>query len=129
MKTIVRLVLISMLMIVAVSAYSAECVQIWKCELDDDATEAEVIAMAGKWLNAAKKVKGGERLEAYVYFPVAVAGIGEYDCLFVITAPSFEEWGRFWDNYEGSEAAKIEVANQEKVITPESAVWEVVKIK
>ena len=129
MKTLVRLMLISMLMIGVVSAYSAECVQIWKCELDDDATEAEVIGMARDWLKAAKKVKGGERLEAYVYFPVAVAGIGEYDCLFVVTAPSFEEWGRFWDNYEGSEAALTEVANQEMVITPESAVWEVVKIK
>ena len=129
MKTIVRLMLVSLLMIVAVSAYSDECVQIWKCEMDDDATEAMVIAGAQNWLKAAKKVKGGEQFKAYVYFPVAVAGIGEYDCLFVVTAPSFEEWGRFWDNYGGSEAAKIEVVNEEFVITPESAVWELVKIE
>ncbi|MFA9435282.1 MAG: hypothetical protein ACERKR_11450 [Deltaproteobacteria bacterium] len=129
MKTLVRLMLISMLMIGVVSAYSAECVNVWRCEVDDDATEAEVEALASKWLKAAKKVKGGERLEAYVYWPVATGDMGETDCLFVVMAPSFEEWGRFWDNYASSEAAEIEVMGEEKVISPQSALWEVVKIK
>ena len=129
MKTLVRLILVSMLMIVVTSVYAAECVNVWRAELSDDATEAEVEALASKWLRAAKKVKGGEHLEAYIYWPVATGNIGESDCLFVVTAPSFEEWGRFWDNYAGSEASKLDVENQEIIITPESALWEVEKIK
>jgi hypothetical protein len=129
MNTIVRLMLVFMLMIVAAPAYAAEATQMWKCELDDDASEEEVKAMAGEWLKAARTMKGGERLEAYVYFPVAVNAIGETDVWFVVVAPSFEEWGKFWDNYAGSPAAEVDKRNQEKVVCPDSALWESVKIK
>ena len=130
MKTIVGLMLVLMLMFVAAPAYAAEATQMWKCELDGDISEAEVIANAGEWLKAARTMKGGERLEAHVYFPVAVNAIGDADVWFVVTAPSFEEWGKFWDNYitspDGAEANK---RHQEKIICPDSALWESVKIK
>ncbi len=129
MNIIVRLMLVSMLMLVAAPAYSAEATQMWKCEIDDDASEEEVTAMAGEWLKAARTMKGGERLEAIVYFPVAVNAIGETDVWFVVVAPSFEEWGKFWDNYTGSPAAEVDKRNQEKVICTDSALWESVKIK
>jgi hypothetical protein len=129
MKTIVGLMLVSMLMIVAAPAYAAEATQMWKCEMDDDTTEAEVIAMAREWITAAKKVKGGERLEASVYFPVAVNAIGEMDVFFIVTAPTFEEWGKFWDNYGDSQAAALEKQQNEKVVCPDSALWESIKIK
>ncbi|UCD56399.1 MAG: hypothetical protein JSV16_11250 [Candidatus Hydrogenedentota bacterium] len=129
MKTLVRLMLISMLVICAVSAYSDECVQMWKCEMDDDTTEEQVIEMAHKWLNAAKAVKGGEQFKAYVYFPVAVNFDDESDFILVVIAPSFEAWGTFWDNYHGSKAEELEGANLEAVICPDSAVWERVAIK
>ena len=77
MNTIVRLMLVFMLMIVAAPAYAAEATQMWKCELDGDISEEEVIANAGEWLKAARTMKGGERLEAHVYFPVAVNAIGD----------------------------------------------------
>ena len=128
MNTTVRLMLVFMLMIVAAPAYAAEATQMWKCELDD-ISEEEVIANAGEWLKAARTMKGGERLEAHVYFPVAVNAIGEADVLFVVVAPSFEEWGKFWDNYAGSPAAEVDKGNQEKVVCPESALWESIKIK
>ena len=130
MNTIVRLMLVFMLMFVAAPAYAAEATQMWKCEMDGDISEEEVIANAGEWLKAARTMKGGERLEAYVYFPVAVNAIGDADVWFVVTAPSFEEWGKFWDNYitspDGAEANK---RHQEKIICPDSALWESVKIK
>jgi len=129
MKTIVRLMLVFMLVFAAAPAYAAEATQIWKCEMDDDASEEEVIAKAREWLKAARTMKGGERLEAHVYFPVAVNAIGEADVLFVVVAPSFEEWGKFWDNYAGSPAAEVDKGNQEKVVCPESALWESIKIK
>jgi len=128
MKTIVRLMLVFMLMIVAAPAYAAEATQMWKCEMDDDITEEEVIAIAGEWLKAARTMKGGERLEAYVYFPVAVNAIGEADVWFVVTAPSFEEWRKFWDNYAGSPAAAVDNRN-DTVVCPDSALWESIKIK
>ena len=128
MKTLVRLMLVFMLMIVAAPAYAAEATQMWKCELEAGTSEQEVIAMAGEWLKAARTMKGGERLEAYVYFPVAVNAIGETDVWFVVVAPSFEEWGKFWDNYAGSPAAEVDKRN-EKVVCPDSALWESVKIK
>jgi hypothetical protein len=64
-----------------------------------------------------------------VYFPVAVNAIGEADVWFVVTAPSFEEWGKFWDNYGGSEAAALENQQNEKIVCPDSALWESIKIK
>jgi len=128
MKTIVGLMLVSMLMIVSTPAFSGVATQMWKCAMDGDISEDEVIANAGEWLKAAKTMKGGEQLEAQVYFPVAVNAIGEADVWFVVTAPSFEEWGKFWDNYEGSPAAEVDDRNK-KVVCPDSALWESVKIK
>jgi len=128
MNLLMRLVLVSIMMIAAAPAYSATAMQMWKCEIDDDVSEADVKADAAKWLAAAKKIKGGERLEAYVYFPVAVNAMGEMDAMFVVTTPSFEEWGKFWDAYGGSEAAKLDAEN-DKVVCPDSVVWESFKVK
>jgi hypothetical protein len=130
MNTLVRLMLVCMLILVAAPAYAAEATQMWKCEMNDDTTEEEVIAIAHEWLKAARKMEGGERLEAQVLFPVAVNAIGQVDAFFVVVAPSFEEWGKFWDNYitspDGAEANK---RHQEKIICPNSALWESIKIK
>ena len=129
MKTIVALMLVFMLMIGAAPAYSAEVTQMWKCEMYDDTTEEEVIAIAREWVAAAKKVKGGERLKAHVYFPVAVNAIGEMDVFFIVTVPTFEEWGKFWDNYLGSVEAEMEKRHHEKIVCPDSALWESIEIK
>ena len=130
MNTIVRLMLVFLLMIVAAPAYAAEATQMWKCEMSNDTTEEEVIAIAQEWLKTAKKMEGGERLKAYVYFPVAVNAIGETDVWFVVVAPSFEEWGKFWDNYAGSPAAEVDKGNQKNgVVCPDSVLWESIKIK
>ena len=135
MTTLVRLMLVcmlilgSMLMIGAAPAYAAEAMQMWKCEMEGDTTEEEVITMAQEWVKAAKTMAGGKGLEANVYFPVAVNVTGEVDVLFVIHAPSFVEWGKFWDNYSGSPANEVEERNRKKIICPDSALWESVKIK
>ena len=130
MNTIVRLVLVFMMIIVAAPSYAAEATQMWKCEMDDDASEEDVIALAQEWLKSAKKMEGGERLKAYVYFPVAVNAIGQIDVLFVVSAPTFEEWGKFWDNYiDSPAAAEAGKRNQEKLVCPDSALWESVKVE
>ena len=77
-----------------------------------------------------KKMEGGERLKAFVYFPVAVNAIGDADVWFVVVAPSFAEWGKFWDNYINSDVAAEEAKRrQEKIICPGSALWESVKVE
>jgi hypothetical protein len=130
MKTIVGLMLVSMLMIGVAPAYSAEALQMWKCEMDDDTSEEEVLAMKQEWLKNAREMEGGERLEAYVYFPVAVNAIGEIDVLFVVVAPSFVEWGKFWDNYLTSPAAaEAEKRELGKVDCPDSALWQSIQVE
>lgn len=130
MNTLMRLLLVCMLMLVAAPAYSAEALQMWKCEMDDDISEEEVIAMAQEWLKAARKMEGGERLEAQVLFPVAVNAIGEADVFFVVSAPTFAEWGKFLDNYiDSPAAAEAEKRHQDKIICPDSALWDSIKIK
>ena len=127
MNTIMRLMLVSMLMVIAAPAYSATAVHVFTCEQDDEATEEQIEALASKWLNAARKMKGGEKLEAYVYHPVAVKMNKEEDILFVVVAPSFAEWGVFWDGYKGSAAEK---ADEGEIVTcPGSSLWESVKVK
>ncbi len=129
MKTILGLVFTSMLMIVAAPAFSGGvAMQMWKCEMDDDASEQDVKDRAAEWLKAAKTMKGGKNLEAYVNFPVAVNDTGESDLIFTVVAPSFEEWGRFWDSYGGSPAAAADNKN-DLVVCPDSAVWESYKVQ
>ncbi len=129
MKIVLTVILVSVLMMVAAPAYAAEATQMWKCEMEEGVSEAEVTAMAQAWLKAAKTMPGGARFKASVLFPVAVNMTGQTDLMFVVVAPSFEEWGKFWDNYAGSPAEKMDNLNQEKVICPDSAVWESVKVE
>jgi len=134
MNKAIRLMLVSVMlfavvMVAAAPAYSARVSQVFTCEIEDEATEKQVKEGASKWLKAAKEQKGGENLEAFIYFPVAVDDMGESDALFLVVAPSFEEWGVFWDGYEGSPAAKIDVENRVFVVCPDSALWETVVVE
>ena len=78
---------------------------------------------------AAKKVDGGANLKAHIYFPVAVNATGDTDVWFVLTAPSFAEWGKFWDAYPDSDAADIEEDAHEVIVCPDSVLWESVEVK
>ena len=130
MKTTLLLVLVSVLAIVAAPAYSSEAMQMWKCEMDEDVTEQQVLDMAQDWLKAAKTMEGGENMTVTVYFPVAVNMAGDTDLLFVVHTPSFEEWGKFWDGYEDSPAAKVDQENTENGgVCPDSAMWEAFRVE
>jgi len=129
MKTLLGMMLVAVLIFGVAPAYSGEAVQMWKCEVDDAVNEDQVEAHAAKWLAAAKKLPGAENLEAYVYFPVAVNSTGEMDVMFVLVAPSFAEWGKFWDAYGDSDAADIEEDAQEMIVCPDSVVWESFKVE
>ena len=129
MKLTVRWMLVLMVLFVAAPGFAGEAVQMWKCEMEDGATEEQVKAKAQDWLEAAKKLNGGENLEAYVFFPVAVNAVGEMDMMFIVIAPSFAEWGKFWDAYAGSPANAIDNQNEEVVVCPNSVLWESFKVE
>ena len=123
-------ILAAVMMIAVAPAFAGgKATQMWRCELDDDATEEQVVKAAQKWLAAAKTMAGGENLEAYVYFPVAVNSNGETDIIFVINAPNFKEWGKFWDGYKDSPAANLDKKNGDMIVPTDSALWEVIKAK
>jgi len=129
MKTIVLLMFVSMLMIVAAPAYSAETVHVFWCEEGPDATEEKVEALASNWLKAAKTMKGGAQLKAYVYYPIAAKLPGNTDLLFLVVAPSAAAWGTFWDSYKNSPAERADMANRDVVICTDSALMESVEVK
>ena len=123
MKTVIRLMQISLMMMISTQAWSGGAVHVLSCEQADDASEDDVIAVVAEWLAEAKKVKGGENLNAFAMFPVA-ATMGSHDLMVIISAPNFEEWGRFVDAYEGSEASQVDNKFADTVICPDSALWE-----
>lgn len=128
MKTVIRLLIVSIFMLAATPAWSASFSQFLKCEQDDDASAEDLQAVASKWLKAAKAMKGGENLEIYLHFPV-VAQMGEHDFAFVLTAPSLAEWGTFMDGYQGSEAQKFDPEWDELAACPDSAMFRSVKVQ
>ena len=128
MNTIVRLILVFMLMIVAAPAYSTEVVQIYDCSMDEDATDEEIKAVATEWLKAAKKMKGGERLEVHVRHPI-VGHMGENDFTFIVIAPSLEEWGVFTSGYKGSALEEIDDKLDELCDCPDSSLWEIERLE
>ena len=121
--------MMTVMMVAAAPAFSSQATQIFSCEQDDETTEAQLRAQAQDWLTAARTMKGGEGIDAYLYFPIAVNSMRESDFFFVIVAPSFEQWGVFWDGYEGSPAAAVDAKNNNTgTVCPNSGVWESEKI-
>ena len=128
MKTFIQLIIVSMLMIMTAPAWSDTISYAYKCEQEDEASDQDVMAAASAWLKAAKGVKGGDKLEVYVHFPV-VAAMGETDFLFVVKAPSLEEWGVFMDNYEGNALAEEDRKFAEIAACPDSTLFESIQVK
>jgi hypothetical protein len=122
MKIFIRLMIISMLMLVASPAY-AEAIQIFNCEYEGDATEDDVFEMAGKWLKAAKTVKGGENIQIVVRFPVA-ASVDDIDFKFVLVLPTFAEWGAFTDAYDLSKLQEIDDELFKVADCNDASMWE-----
>ena len=109
-------------MLVASPAYS-EAIQIFNCQYEGDATEDDVFEMAGKWLKAAKSVKGGENLQIGVRFPVA-ASVDDIDFKFVVVLPNFSEWGAFTDAYDLSKLQEIDDELFKVADCNDASMWE-----
>ena len=122
MKTMIRVMAIAMLMVFAAPAYS-ETIQIFNCTFEGEATDDDVMAMATKWLKAAKTLKGGENVQIAIRFPVAAA-VTDVDFKWVVMTPNFAEWGAFTDAYELSDLQKIDDELFKVANCGESSLWE-----
>ena len=129
MNTITRWMLVSVMVTAAAPAYSGETVHMFRCEQEDEASEEDIMAVAQEWLTAARQTKGGQNMEVRVLFPVAVNATAQMDFMFLVSTPSFEEWGVFWDNYHGSPASQVDQGMSSKAVCPDSVLWEVERIK
>lgn len=128
-KSTLRLVLASTLLAVAAPAFSGGmAMQMWRCEMLEGATEEDVLDHAAEWLKAAKAMKGGENLQAAVHFPVAVNANDPIDMLFTVTAPTFAEWGQFWDSYSNAPDDAVD-DNNKLTVCPNSVVWQSYKVE
>jgi len=114
------------MMFAAGPVFAGKAMQMWNCGMEDDATEEKVERQASAWLKGAKEIDGGENIEAFILFPVAVNSTGDTDLVFVVTMPSFAEWGKFWDAYPSSDLAVNEDGH---TFCPDSVVWESVKVQ
>jgi hypothetical protein len=115
------------MIVVAAPAYSNEIMQIWRCENPADVSEEEIEDLAEAWQAAARQMDGGKDIKIRVLFPVVVGNTGQTDLLFAVVAPSFTDWGKFWDAFDDdSPVAQLDDKNQGKVVCPDSEMWEVV---
>ena len=122
MKTLIRLAIISLFMLMASPVY-AEAIQIFNCEYEGDATEDDVFAMSGKWLAAAKQIEGGENIQVVIRFPVA-ASVDDIAFKFVIITPNFADWGKFTDNYSASKLQEIDDELEKVASCNDASMWE-----
>lgn len=129
MKKLLSIAIISILMMVAGSAWAATgAVAVYTCSQADSASEDDVDDAAEAWLAAAKKVKGGDQLEVVIMYPLA-ATMGDSDFLLLVKAPSITAWGIFMDHYEGDALADEDKKFADVAACPDSALWEWAKIK
>ena len=132
MKTIVQLMMLACLvMFVAAPSHADEDGEAWhvyNCQILDDTGEDQIIELAEKWVDAAKKTKGVEGFEVWVFFPVA-AEMGESDFRMLLRAPSFAAWGALWDIYDETAAADVEDSWSQMFDCPDSWLFEGFKIE
>ena len=102
-------------------AFAGAPIQAWDCGLKDGVDEAALLEHAPKWLEAARKVDGGENLQGHIYFPVVIPSSAHTDVKVVLRWPNFTEYGKFWDAYPDSDAAELEGTALD---CPGSALWE-----
>ena len=132
MKNLIRSILVSFLMVIAPPAFSnsgMQVIQIFVCEFNDDSTASQLLDVTSTWLKAAKKTEGGKNINVAIRFPIAEGEGAEGDFRFVITAPSFAEWGAFTDAYEGSEVEGVDQQLNEIADCGQSTIWEGLFIK
>ena len=120
---------ITILLACGVAALSApaaanEFEHVWSCELNPGRTLDDARAVASAWLAAARSMKNGARLQAFIRYPIIVSeSENRFD--FVVTAPSLAAWGAFYDTYDdGTPVADADAQFAEVAGCSGSTMWE-----
>jgi len=112
----------SALMLLSPFASAGNPVQMWKCNINGDVNEEAVIAQASAWKKAASELPGGEGMNVWSLYPVAVGADGDgTDVMLVVGWQSFGSYGQWWDAYPSSDVAQME---RETMTCHGSALWE-----
>lgn len=125
MRKIVTSIATTTLLFLSLSA-NADVAQVWQCELEDDKTNDDLMALSKSWLEAAKGISASATVR--VYFPVA-ADADEGSFIFVFYMPDFKSWGEFNDAYADSPVAQVDAGWNEVAPCETSGLWEAVDIQ
>jgi len=94
----------------------------WKCNINGDINEEAVMEQASAWKKAASALPGGEGMNVWSLYPVAVGADGDgTDVMLVVGWQSFGSYGQWWDAYPSSDVAQME---RETMTCHGSALWE-----
>ena len=103
--------------------------QVWDCELKPGKTLDEARAVASTWLAAARSMEHGQRLQAFIRYPIIVSN-SENRFDFVVRAPSLAEWGAFYDSYnDGTPVADADLKFADVASCSGSTMWELIAVK
>jgi hypothetical protein len=102
---------------------------VWTCELETDKSLDDARAAARTWLAAARSMTNGERLQAFIRYPIIVAeSENRFD--FVVRAPSLAVWGAFYDTYDdGTPVADADLKFAEVASCSGSTMWESIVVQ
>jgi hypothetical protein len=128
-RTAMILVLASVVTAFAAPAGANEFDHVWECELKAGRTLDEARAVSRAWLAAARSMQHGERLQAFIRYPIIV-GDSENRFDFVVRAPSLAAWGAFYDTYdEGTAVADADRRFAEVAVCSGSTMWESIVVQ
>jgi hypothetical protein len=96
-KRIITAVILCASYLFAAPAFADNVIQIWACELNDGNTDEDVVEVSSTWLDAAKKVEGGEDFNVLLRFPLA-ANVGDGSFRFVLVVADAKTWGVWVDS-------------------------------
>ena len=125
---ILKMFSLLILAVIAIPVYANTVSQVWTCQLRDGKTGADARAVSAAWLQVARGMKGGDGLEVYVLSPL-VADTSADHFLFVLNAPSIEQWGVFNGGYENSPAAKADEDFDQVASCSRNSLWESVQVE
>ena len=102
---------------------------VWSCELKPGKTLDEARAVASTWLAAARSMRHGQQLQAFIRYPIIVSN-SENRFDFVVRAPSLAVWGAFYDTYDdGTPVADADLKFAEVASCSGSTMWELIAVK
>ena len=128
-RTAITLVFAGAVAAFAGTAAANDFDHVWTCELKTARTLDDARAVAATWLAAARSMEHGQRLQAFIRYPIIV-GDSENRFDFVVRMPSLAAWGAFYDTYDdGTPVADADLKFAEVASCSGSTMWESIAVQ